>query len=365
MPAAPLAQASTLPPRCYVDPAFYAREEERCFRAEWIPVAREDQLAEPGDYLAFDLLGEPLVAVRGDDRALRVLSRVCRHRWMPVVAEGSGRRRSFQCPYHLWTYALDGRLIGAPDMERAEGFERAHCRLPAVAVECWEGWLFVNLDGRAAPLAPRLEGLRRILAPWAPSAFATGEPLRFEHDWNWKVMVENFCESYHHQGTHRDTLQTLVPASGTWAEDADGPWVALHNPTGDGAPIPTLFPVSPGLDAAQRAEFLVGAVFPLLLFSVQPDGMVWYRLEPLAVDRFGLAIHPCLPPVAFSDPALAPGVEGLRAYLDAIHRQDIGACEGVQRGLRSQLAGPGRLSHLEKAVWQLARWVLERTGAPA
>jgi hypothetical protein len=138
--------------------------------------------------------------------------------------------------------------------------------------------------------------------------------------------------------------------------------VALHNPTGDGSLMPTMFPVTEG---APRAEFLVGAVFPLLLFSVQPDGMVWYRLEPLAVDRFRLAIHPCLPPAAFADPALAPAVEGLRAFLDAIHRQDIGACEGVQRGLRSRLAEPGRLSHLEQAIWQLARWVLERTGAAA
>src|SRR5512134_3261419 len=132
----PLATASTLPPRCYVDPAVYAREVERIFRREWICVGREDEIAAPGDHFAFTLFGDPLVAVRGDDGAIRVLSRVCRHRWMPVV-EGRGNRRSFQCPYHLWTYALDGRLLGAPEMQRAEGFERASCRLPALRVETW------------------------------------------------------------------------------------------------------------------------------------------------------------------------------------------------------------------------------------
>src|SRR5512139_2237819 len=126
--ALPFARASTLPPRCYVDPAFYEREVESIFRREWHCVARVDQLPEPGSYLAFDLVGEPLVAVRDLEGRLRVLSRVCRHRWMPVV-EGRGRARSFQCPYHRWTYGLDGALLGAPEMDRSEGFERARCRL--------------------------------------------------------------------------------------------------------------------------------------------------------------------------------------------------------------------------------------------
>ena len=359
----PLAQASALPARCYTDPALYAREVERIFRREWLCIGREDQLPRAGDYQSFELLGDPLVAVRGDDGAIRVLSRVCRHRSMPVV-EGAGNRRSFQCPYHLWTYALDGRLVGAPDMQRAEGFDRARCALPALRVETWQGWIFASFDPAAEPLAPRLEPLRRVIEPYRPAAMRTSEPLVFEHEWNWKVMVENFVESYHHQGTHRETLQPIVPASGTHADDADGGFVVLHNPTKDGAPVPAVFPATPGLTPAQRAEFVVGAVFPFHLFSVQHDSLVWYALEPRSVDRFVLRIHACTPPEAEADAAHAGKVAGMRGFLDAIHREDMVACAGVQAGLRSSLAAPGRLSHLEKGIWQLNQWVLDRV-APA
>ena len=159
--------ATTLAPRSYTDPAHYDREVERIFRREWIAVAREDQVPRPGHYVAFDLLGEPLVAVRGGDGEVRVLSRVCRHRWMPIVERGVGRRSAFQCPYHLWTYALDGHLVGAPEMDRTPGFDRTACRLPALRVELWQGWVFANFDPDAAPLAPRLAGLERAIAQLA------------------------------------------------------------------------------------------------------------------------------------------------------------------------------------------------------
>ena len=354
------ANATTLPPSSYVDPAVYDREVERLFRREWICVARVDQFERAGDYISLDLFGEALVAVRGDDGEIRVLSRVCRHRWMPVVA-GSGNRRSFQCPYHLWTYALDGRLLGAPDMERNAGFDRSSCRLPSLRVEIWQGFVFANFDPDAAPLAPRLAGLERAIAPYRPAAMRTTAPLVFEHEWNWKVMVDNFIESYHHAGTHADTLQPLVPGNGTFVDDADGDaYAILHNPTKQQIPIPALFPPTPGLDDAQRAEFVVGVVFPFLLFSVQQDGLVWYRIEPRAFDRFVLHIHPCVPPEAAEAPAYEEHLAVMKTYLDGIHRQDIGVCEGVWQGLRSRHAAPGPLSHLEKAIWQFGRFVRSR-----
>jgi phenylpropionate dioxygenase-like ring-hydroxylating dioxygenase large terminal subunit len=184
-------ELKTAAPRNYVDPAHYEREVAVVFRHGWIAVARCDQLASPGDYLTLDLFGEPLVAVRGDDGAIRVLSRVCRHRWMPVVADGHGNRRSFQCPYHLWTYALDGRLVGAPDMERTPGFDRGQCRLPSLRVETWMGWVFASFDPDAEPLAPQLTGLERAIAPYRPEALRTLEPLVFEHEWNWKALRDD------------------------------------------------------------------------------------------------------------------------------------------------------------------------------
>ncbi len=348
---------TTLAPERYTSPERFAHEAERILRRGWICVARADQLAEPGDYVAVDLLGEPLLAVRADDRVLRVLSRVCRHRYMPLVEAGCGRARRLSCPYHRWTYGLDGRLVGAPDMQRTPGFERAAIALPSLPVEVWHGFVFTNLDPGAAPLAPRLERLSDTIAPWEIAGLRTLDPLVFEHDWNWKIMVENFIESYHHRGPHAGTLQPLAPASGTWAEDTSGPFIVLHNPAKGGAPLPTLFPTRPKLGDTHLGEFVVAAVFPTLMFSLQPDGMFWYRMEPCAVDRIRLFIHPCLPAAEAGDSGYVERVGMLRAYVDAIHREDIVACTGVQQGVRARLARAGWLSHLEKPIAQFHRWL--------
>lgn len=357
----PLSKASTLPPHFYVDPQIYAREVEAIFRREWLVVGRAEQVVRSGDYFSVDLLGEPLVVARDRQGEVRVLSRVCRHRWMSVV-EGSGNRQSFQCPYHLWTYGLDGRLLGAPEMQRAEGFDKAECRLPELRCEIWEGWVFANFDADAAPLAPRLETLRRRLAPYRLAEMSATPPLVYESPWNWKVMVDNFIESYHHAGTHADTLQPVVPAAGTFADDSDGPYIVLHNPARDPEQTLALLPPIDGLTAAQQAEFLVCAVFPFHLFAVNPDSMVYYQLEPRSVEHFTLRVHVCVPPQHAGEPR----VEQLRGFVDAVHRQDIVTCEGVQAGARSRFAAPGRLSHLEKALWQFHALVRDRLhGTPA
>jgi nitrite reductase/ring-hydroxylating ferredoxin subunit len=311
--------------------------------------AREDQLAEPGDYVAFDLLGEPLVAVRGDDRVLRVLSAVCRHRYMPLVERGCGRARALQCPYHRWSYALDGRLLGAPDMQRTPGFERGQIALPTLPVEVWHGFVFRRWpERRAAGAAISARGADRALGVAGLPRRAAGLRARLEL----KIMVENF-RSYHRRSA--STAQTIAPASGTWAEDVSGPFIALHNPTKDGAPLPTLFPTRPKLSEAQRAEFLVGAVFPHLLFSLQPDGMFWYRMELQAADRFRLSIHPCMPAEGSGDPSFASAPSSCAA-LSTGSTARTSSRTGVQRGVKRASRGLDR-SQLEKPIAQFHRWL--------
>jgi len=350
----PLPRATTLPPRCYIDARWYAGEVERIFQREWLSVGRVEQVPRAGDYFTVEMLDEPLVVVRESRDHIRVLSRVCRHRGMPVVS-GAGHRKSFQCPYHLWTYGLDGQLLGAPEMDRAEGFSKTQCRLPTFRTEVWEGWIFVNFDPHAPPLGPQIEPLRQAIAPYRVAELCGTPPLVFDSRWNWKIMVENFMESYHHMGPHAETLQPVVPAQGTYAEESDGPYAVLHNPAKDRSlPLGMLAPIA-GLSAAQQSEFVVCAVFPFHLFSVNPDSMVYYQIEPHSVEHFTLRIHVCVPPGADG-----PRVEQLRGFLDTVHREDIVACSGVQAGMRSRFAQPGRYSHLEKALWQFHRFVLDR-----
>jgi phenylpropionate dioxygenase-like ring-hydroxylating dioxygenase large terminal subunit len=350
--AGTLERAQTLDPACYMAPAFYTREVERVFRRGWICFGREDWLPSVGDYFAFERFGEPLVALRDEQNRVRVLSNVCRHRWHRV-AEGRGNVRALQCKYHLWTFGLDGRLLGAPQMERADGFERAGCRLPELRVESWLGWLYLSFDANAAPLAPQLSGMEKLVAPYHPERMRSLPPLEFESPWNWKVMIENFMESYHVTSIHPETLEPGFPGAVTWGEDnGDAPWAVLHNPTRGGEPSPAFFSETPGLSELQRADFLVSCVFPLHLFAVTPDTATWYELLPREAQHFTLRIHPLVPQDATAEQA-----SGFRGVLEAIHREDIGACESVQLGLRSQLATAGRLSHLEMCNWQFHRWL--------
>ena len=159
---AALEEAETLPPGAYTSESVYTTEVERLMRSQWICVGRLDQVPERGSYRSLELLGEPLLIVRGDDDAVRVLSRVCRHR-SAEVARGSGVTRAFRCPYHAWTYRLDGSLHAAPLMDGAQHFDVKRCGLNEFASEAWEGWLFVNLDARADPLGPRLAPLSALL----------------------------------------------------------------------------------------------------------------------------------------------------------------------------------------------------------
>jgi phenylpropionate dioxygenase-like ring-hydroxylating dioxygenase large terminal subunit len=355
----PLEQASALPAQYYTDPEMYRLEEEVIFRRGWIPVGRIDQVENPGDFFTFDLVGTPLIIVRGKDGVLRALSASCLHRFMPV-AGGAGTRSSFQCPYHLWTYGLDGQLIGAPEMEGAEGFEIKECRLPQALLEIWEGFIFVNLDENAAPLAPQIHTLTERLAPYRLSEMRTAAILDYESDWNWKVMIENGVESYHHLGIHPDTLQPFFPAQITSHDDNDGPWIYHRIPTKDRTPLPSQFPVPDDMPADQRSELTVVSVFPLLLIALQPDEMNYMQIIPQAHDRHLVRWWICHRPDALDNPGYADKVAGSKAILDAIHKQDIDACRAVWKGVQSKYAQPGRLSHLEKGVWQFNEWMKEQ-----
>jgi phenylpropionate dioxygenase-like ring-hydroxylating dioxygenase large terminal subunit len=359
---APIERASTLPPRCYLDPEFYALEVEQVFRRQWLSVGRVDRVAKPGDYFTIDILDEPLIVVRDTGGEVRTLSTVCRHRWMPV-ASGSGNRKSFQCPYHLWSYGLDGRLLGAPEMQKAEGFERAGCALPSIRTELWGGFVFVNFDADAEPLAPRLASLEPHVEPYRLAEQRSTPSLDYDCHWNWKVSLENGCESYHHLGLHREILEDVLPASLSDVRPGREAYSLYWNPTRDGRELPSTLPVPKGLNERQRSSLQLVTIFPCTLFFMLPDHSAWLHLVPESARRHTLHYVPLVQPDALEDPAIDSKLEDLRQLLDAVHRQDMEGCAAVDRGLRSRLARPGRLSHLEETIWQFQNWLLDRLEA--
>jgi len=158
--AKPREQSTTLPAAAYTDPAFYEFEKAEIFAKEWISLCHISQIPNPGDFVRVDLCGEPMLVVRGKDSAIRVLSRTCRHRGMDLMPSGfghpdEGNKRVILCPYHLWSYDLGGKLVGAPEMQQAEGFDRSEVCLHEFRSEIWEGFVFATLSADIAPLAEK------------------------------------------------------------------------------------------------------------------------------------------------------------------------------------------------------------------
>lgn len=170
----PLAQASPLPGACYVAPEWYERELETIFRTEWLCVGRVDQVPNAGDFYTIPLPGQPLIVVRDRNGTVNVLSAICRHRGA-VIAEGEGHCRSFMCPYHNWTYALDGELVNTPGlpppMESSEGFDRSRYGLRKPTTDFWAGFIFVTFNPHPRPLTESLGTLPALLANYRSTGF--------------------------------------------------------------------------------------------------------------------------------------------------------------------------------------------------
>lgn len=356
---APLQQAWTLPPDAYLDDRVFDAEVAEIFSKDWLCVARAEQLPNPGDYICVDLIKQPIVITRDMHGELHAMSTICLHRAMPVVT-GSGNGTRFVCPYHHWTYELDGGLRSAPMMDGVEGFEPSSCSLPRLALEQWHGFVFVNMNSNAEPLAPQLKGLEALTKDYEFENLEVVETIEFDSPWNWKILVENFMEAYHHIGPHQQTFEPVYPARQSSIPDNGGaPWSYLHMP---GIPH-TEGQISsfPNLPDERRDDLFAAVVFPTFLFAASNETGAWYQLQPKGPDKMHLRIH------ALAHKDLTPHLdaasrEALRAGLTHIHTEDITVNEGPWRGLQAPMTRQGRLSLYEKSIWQLNQYWAGRLG---
>jgi phenylpropionate dioxygenase-like ring-hydroxylating dioxygenase large terminal subunit len=370
-----------LPASCYTDQSFFEEELEAVFCREWLCVGRADQVPNPGDFFTITMAGEPLIVVRNKKGAVNVLSAVCRHRGMIITApanrpepewtapppETSGNCRTFRCPYHWWTYDLDGRLVGAPEMHRTSDFSRSREALPSLRTECWNGFLFVNFDQHASPLAPRLRSLDRYLANYhVGEMVSVGSITVPGMPFNWKIMAENFMEAYHPDRLHNG-IHDFAPSSLCFYEPYDEDSASLIGLMGttnvDGGFNPTykaLFPIIPTLTDEERRRVVFAYIPPTLLLGFQSDGGFWFVVNPTGPESHDLSMAYIFPPESLSSPLFEERLQTAISGVAFFNNQDLPTNTAVQRGLRSRWAPRGRYSWQEEVLPQFNRWLVRR-----
>lgn len=275
-------QAWAMPKSYYTDQALTKLEQDHLFAQEWICIGRVEEIPAPGDYMAFQLCEEPLVAVRGDDNVIRVMSNVCRHRGALLV-EGRGSGKRLVCPYHHWSYDLEGKLAGAPRMDMHATFDKALCRLPQYAAEEWHGFLFACLADNPPALAPRLAALAGLVGNYHMGEMKLRYLANEVWHTNWKCLIENFMEGYHLSPLHKTTLHPVNPSrlcSHFPAGDAYFGYNAGYSPD-----LPRSQKGHPDLTDAEAGNCVMFAVPPGLMSGCGGDYSSFICVQPETADR--------------------------------------------------------------------------------
>jgi phenylpropionate dioxygenase-like ring-hydroxylating dioxygenase large terminal subunit len=362
-----VAHATTLHPELYVSPEVLEVEKEALFMREWLAVGRRERIPSEGDWFTVDIMDEPIIVVRDKTGAVRAMSAICQHRAMQVC-EGEGNSSTFKCPYHHWTYGQDGRLLGAPAMERTEAFDKADFGLPPLAVEEWQGFIFVNFDLHAAPLAPTLERYTPYLANFELGDAVCPGTFTLENlPWNWKVMFENFNDGYHANRLHQ-FVQDFCPSDMSgfpvpWDDDSNVIFRTAgytHIDAGFNATHRVIMDVFPRLTEEDRMRSTFALIPPVLCLGTSPDQCFFFLIRPTGPETIDVEIGYIFHPSALEDPLfeakLTLSDAGVQVFVD----QDQDATKKVQKGLRSRYAPRGRYSWQEESHVQFNRWLAKR-----
>jgi Rieske 2Fe-2S family protein len=356
----PFGQSRMLPRDAYVSPRVFAFEQERFFAGSWTCVGREGDLEGTGAQRAVKVGGAGVLLARGTDGRVRAFANTCRHRGHELLEVGDQTtRRTVLCPYHAWTYDLDGSLRAAPGFREHTGFRPAEHGLVELPLERWHGFLFVNGSGDAPPFAEHVGALDDLVAPYQPERLVPLASHSYELAANWKVVLENYHECYHCPLIHPELCRVSPPASGDNFE-LDGAWVGGTMDLKDHAATMSLdghsdgVPIA-GLDGERLRTVAYLGLFPNLLLSLHPDYVMTHLVEPLAADRSQIVCTWYFPPEATERPGFDPAyaVE----FWDRTNRQDWAACESVQRGMASPHFQPGPLAPAEDAVYHVVTMI--------
>ena len=320
-PTRDLSRAATIPARWCTDPGFLAWERTKVFARTWQPVGQAGSVARPGDYFSCDIAGEPVVVARTRDGDLKAFSNVCRHR-ASLIVDGHGHGPSLRCPYHSWTYSLDGRLLSQPEFEGVEDWNKSEICLPQFQAETWGPFVFVNQDVHAPPLNEVLGDIPREVTELGCDLLQLRSVERRDYviNCNWKVYIDNYLEGYHLPAAHPGLYRALDYSK--YRVDTHRYYSSQYAPLRQ--------------DADSRALYYW--LFPNFMLNIYPDNLSSNIILPLGHDKT-LTIFEWF---AYGESA-GVGPETI-AFSDEIQQEDIRICESVQRGLSSNHYKQGRFS---------------------
>jgi Rieske 2Fe-2S family protein len=354
-------QAKTLPGRYYTDPEVFQRELETFFRGMWFSALRAEQIPNPGDYRLCEVAGESIIVTRDNSSKVRAFYNVCRHRGTRMCTDQHGTLPSrIQCPYHGWTYGLDGSLLIAPHMDETT-FRPEDYPLHSVHIENWDGQLFLNMSPQPKPLSDQLADLPAKFAPWGLRDLRLHRQHIYEVNANWKLIITNYNECLHCPILHPALCRVSDPMSG----DNDPPqptYIGGSMKFRGGAQTMSTDgkrrrDYLPGLTAAQRERVLYYAIYPNLLLSLHPDYVMAHRLWPRAVDQTQIICEWYFHPNEMSKPGF--DAEDAIAFWDATNKEDWAISELSQKGISSRAYEPGPYSSREGLPAAFDRMILD------
>src|SRR5258707_8093651 len=339
------AGAKTLAQRYFVAPEVFVEEQGRIFSKQWVLVGHQSQIKKAGDYFVIEVSGESLIVIRDSKFEIRAFYNVCRHRGTQLKEDGRGHASVIQCPYHAWTYALDGRLIGAPHMDDVPGFAKADYSLHAVNLGLWEGFIFVNLADKPTPLEEWFAHLAAKFPHWNLSILRSGKRIAYDVRANWKLIFENYSECYHCPGVH-PALSKLTPYDSAENDLADGPFLGGFMPITKGKSLTMsgnacALPVG-DVNAENHGRVFYYSIFPNMLLSMHPDYVMVHQLWPQSPERTLILCDWFFHPEAFDRSDFHPN--DAIEFWDMTNKQDWRVCELSQQGIASRAYQPGPYS---------------------
>ena len=356
--AASLGEATALPFAVYHDEEVAKLEREKIFSKDWVFACAEQAIANPGDYFAFDLAGEAITILRGQDGELRAMSNNCRHRGTLLLDDGFGHAgKRITCPYHSWTYDDKGDLKAVPFPGKVNVDKKEHC-LPQFQLEIWSGLLFINLDKEAAPLSQRLMGIDKYTAVFDTQRFDSYSSGVLEHwDSNWKLAMENAAEGYHVFKVHKDTLETVGPTKTAYNIAGSAEWTITGGKSADNSS--KLMKWFRGDYPEAYDHYFTIILPPSFVAILTYDSLSWIHMLPNGPDKCVVRSGAIHEKSAFKEDKQS------KEFTAAFFAEDKWISERAQRGMHSKIGKGGKLVEMELSVVHFHQYLASRLfGAP-